>query len=702
MASAAELIIKLSGKDAASSVLDNVSAKAKGLGSAFGTALKVGAVAAAAGIGAATFAAVDFLKAAAEEQAGIERLGAAVTAAGEDWAAQKDSIEAVVSAREKLAFSDDALRSSLSLLTALTGSSEEAIKRQAVAMDLARGAGIDLETASRLLGKVTDENVNVLARYGIKAKEGMDATELLGLVQEKFGGQSAAFANTAAGKWAILTNQIGNVKEALGAALLPVATKVFGAIGTFLTEHLDDIERFSQRVVDLGERGFKAAMPYVLDFANLISTKVIPFIRRDLIPAIQTAIPWFQDLARTALEVGKGIAQFLAPALDTLSDLWANLWPVLEEHVLPVLKQVGEFLTEHKELIIAAVGVILLLTNPWLAVAAAIVVVLAKWDEISKFFTVDVPGAIDSFLDKIGEIPIIGEIFKTMWADIEVVTKAFWDGIKIYVETAINVVKDVIKIVTALIHGDWEEAWDGIKQLFIDVWDGITGLVGVYFDAIWGIFQNRLGLLSGLWTDTWNGLTAGASLLATKVETFGKTALAFFFGLPSKFLTLGGDIIHAFWNGLEALKDWLIGKVTGFFGDIAGAAKDALGDLIPGSPSKLGLDVGKGFGLGVVQGLQGMRAAVAREMGAFQRLALSPVFSTVPSAQGGGAVLSPSLVRVHALASMDPGRGGGSTATVVHNHYHIGERGVNVFDRMTKERLVRLLQEDFVLRRELR
>jgi len=305
MATLGELVVKMSANTAAlEKGFKSAQDQTARLGGSMGTILKAGAVAAAAGIGIAVAAGMTFLKAAAEEQASIARLAAAVTAAGVSWEEHGAAIQAVITEREKLAFSDDELRSSLSILTAITGNVTEALDRQTIAMDFARGANIDLETASKLLAKVTNENVNVLGRYGIRVKEGADATEVLGLVQQKFSGQSAAYAETAAGKWELMTNQIENVKEALGTALLPVATRVFGAIGEFLTDHLDDIERFSQAVVDLAEKGFKRA------------------------------------------------EEFLLPLIDAFREWWSVHGP----KILDSLKQTGEFLREHKELVYAVIA----------------------------------------------------------------------------------------------------------------------------------------------------------------------------------------------------------------------------------------------------------------------------------------------------------------------------------------------------------
>src|SRR3989304_4618932 len=240
---AAKLELIISAVDHASAVLKGIEGKTSGLGGAFDPVLKVGAVAAAAGIGAAVVAGISFTKMAAAEEIGIKRLAAAGEASGGAWAKQGGQIEAAISQRQKLAFSDDELRDSLSLLTAITGDSGEALRRQSIAMDFSRGAGIDLATASKLLGKVTDETVNVLGRYGIRVEKGADATELLAKVQQKFAGQSQAFADSTSGRWKRFNIALDNVKETIGRGLLPVASSLADKMGRFLEDHEDDIGR---------------------------------------------------------------------------------------------------------------------------------------------------------------------------------------------------------------------------------------------------------------------------------------------------------------------------------------------------------------------------------------------------------------------------------------------------------------------------
>lgn len=175
------------------------------------------------GAGAATLvgALSDAARAGAEEQASLGRLQQAVENSGQDWDKFRGQILDSVDAGKKLGFNNEDLADSLALLTAQTGSSVEAMGRQRLAMDLSRGAHIDLYTASKLLGKVTDENVNVLSRYGIVVEKGATETELFALIQQKFGGQAETYANTTAGAIDKTRVAVQDWQQAIGNSLGP-------------------------------------------------------------------------------------------------------------------------------------------------------------------------------------------------------------------------------------------------------------------------------------------------------------------------------------------------------------------------------------------------------------------------------------------------------------------------------------------------
>jgi hypothetical protein len=122
------------------------------LGNAVGglSAMSLGAFGAAAGVGVLSGGIEAFgnvlgssVRAAAEEQVNIARLGAALKANVKDWNGNTDAIEAQIQQRELLGFSDDDLRDSLSRLVIRTHDVEKAFQDQSLAMDIARGRGID-------------------------------------------------------------------------------------------------------------------------------------------------------------------------------------------------------------------------------------------------------------------------------------------------------------------------------------------------------------------------------------------------------------------------------------------------------------------------------------------------------------------------------------------------------------------------------
>lgn len=219
------LELEIIARDAASKALRDVSREAGLLGS---TMKQVSTITAGFTVGNVITQLPSLIhqaaRAAAEDAASQAQLKQALMNTGAAWEMYGDALENVASNAERLGFSDEEARRSLSMLLAQTQDADQAQRRFAIAADLSRGANIDLATASRLVGKITDENVNVLGRYGVAIRQGASEAEALAAIQERFGGQAEAFADTAAGSFARLQTAIGNLSENAGAVLLPVIT----------------------------------------------------------------------------------------------------------------------------------------------------------------------------------------------------------------------------------------------------------------------------------------------------------------------------------------------------------------------------------------------------------------------------------------------------------------------------------------------
>jgi len=345
----------------------------------------------------------------------------------------------------------------------------------------------------------------------------------LALIMEQTDKVAGDFANTSgdlANSQRIAAAKTEELQARLGEKLLPVTLLVTQA-KLKLTEVLVDtlIPAFQKLAIWVREN----VIPVVKDLASTFREDVLPVIKDVGAFLIDDLIPVAKNLAQGALK------QFLLPALITLKQGWDDLKPslvtvagFLNDNVVPVLKTVGQFLLDHKPLLIALAAAILLLLNPWLLVVAGLVVVLAKWDEIKVMFTETIPGAIDSVITKIEELPIIGEIFKGAFEAAKIVVETYLGFIKADVELAINSIRAIIQIVTALIHGDFGEAWSGIKDLVGGILDNIQAKVGLVLgaikDLIWVQLQTWVGVISDGGTLMFNAGVALMGSLASGIK----------------------------------------------------------------------------------------------------------------------------------------------------------------------------------------
>ena len=152
----------------------------------------------------------------------------------------------------KTLFGDETiLDKSTARLLAFTNITGENFKRtQALALDLATALEMDLGSASLQLGKALSDpatKLSSLSRAGIafskeqtevikKLAETGDIAKaqamILDELERKFGGQAEAAARTGLGTVQQLKNAWGDFLERIGAAIMPFATKIAGALST--------------------------------------------------------------------------------------------------------------------------------------------------------------------------------------------------------------------------------------------------------------------------------------------------------------------------------------------------------------------------------------------------------------------------------------------------------------------------------------
>lgn len=250
-------------------------------------ALKKAAVPAAAALAGLTAVIGDSIKAAtedAEAQALLARqLRASAFATDETIKATEDFISQTSMAA---AVADDQLRPALSKLVTATGEVGYAQELLNVALDVSAATGKDLETVSEALSRGYAGNTKALGALSpeVKAmiKDGATFSDVMRTLQFNFEGAAQTAANSAAGGMRRLSISIGEAKESLGAAFLPVLEAAIPQLQVFANWAMENPALLKNVALGIGgitaaTLALNAAMavnPYVLAAAGIVALAV--------------------------------------------------------------------------------------------------------------------------------------------------------------------------------------------------------------------------------------------------------------------------------------------------------------------------------------------------------------------------------------------------------------------------------------------
>ena len=212
-------------------------------------AIKKAAIPAAAALGGLAVALGDATRAAMEdqqEQAALALTLQNVTGAG---AAQTAQVEKQISAMSRASgVADTQYRKALEALVRGTKDVGIAMNDMNLVMDISTATGTDSATVADALAKAYQGNFKALRslspEMSTMIKEGASLNEIMDVLGGTFGGATAKNAETAAGKMAIFKNSIGETKESIGAALLPVLEAVLPVLNKFAAWAQDNPKAF--------------------------------------------------------------------------------------------------------------------------------------------------------------------------------------------------------------------------------------------------------------------------------------------------------------------------------------------------------------------------------------------------------------------------------------------------------------------------
>jgi hypothetical protein len=209
-------------------------------------AIKKAALPAAAAIAGLGIVAVDAVKAFMEDDKAAQLLATSLRNTTGATDAQIASVESFITQTSiAAAVADDELRPAFDKLVRGTGDVTKAQDLMNLALDISAGTGKDLGAVSDALSKAFNGQLGPLKKLdpalASLIENGATTDEVFAALGDTFKGAASTSANTASGKMKSFSIQMGEFKESIGAAVLPIVDKLlpaFTAMGTWISNNV--------------------------------------------------------------------------------------------------------------------------------------------------------------------------------------------------------------------------------------------------------------------------------------------------------------------------------------------------------------------------------------------------------------------------------------------------------------------------------
>jgi phage-related protein len=191
----------------------------------------------------------------------------------------------------------------------------------------------------------------------------------------------------------------------------------------------------------------------------------------------------------------------------------------------------------------------------------------------------------------------IGPIFAALGQDIAAAAKLIRDnwstigpivmGAVVQIQTAASIIVPVLKLLAALLRGDWSQAWQQLKAVIVAVWNGIVTTITTQIATIKAILTLAWNALKALTSTIWAGIRAAVTAALNLMET----AVTGTTGTIKSLITTAWNTIRnttsSAWSSVRATVNDVIGDVKGFIQGLASWLSGTGHNLISGAVSKI-------------------------------------------------------------------------------------------------------------------
>lgn len=317
----------------------------------------------------------------------------------------------------------------------------------------------------------------------------------------------------------------------------PTVTAWSGAFDRLKVAWDDTLPRFKNGASDIMD-AFKSVGGYIVgtfvpDVVNSFSTNLAPIYGEYWSFLLTEAGKNFEAWAGIIKDASESI---LVPAIDaiknTLTDTFDYIGQAWEQHGQPLVEKATAAF-DHIRSVIQGLydnflkpiceNVIAVFTELWEThlgplVSKVIEAVMEIGECLLDLYNEFIAPIVDWIMANV--VPIIRDWINSIVAHIGRVVGFLADAIG----GVIDVLKGLVQFITGVFTGDWDKAWEGIKNIFGGIWDAIVGIAlaaweaikfpftqaGEFFGRVWDVIKNAFSSVgswfSNIFSGAWNGI----------------------------------------------------------------------------------------------------------------------------------------------------------------------------------------------------
>lgn len=461
-----------------------------------------------------------------------------------------------------------------------------------------------------------------------------------------------------------IVGDVVGVAASIGSALIGGIAQYLDENAGFLKEKFLGFIREFNESVDIIREIFDNVSQILADTFNssevqrlvseCIAVIVNPFLElkllfleiwNDIMGGVSDFISRYKEEITSGLTATAGIiADIFDGAKTIILDIIDILRSSYESYVKPVLVNFGERMNELMDKYIIPLGNTFV--ECWNKIKENLAIVWEQWlKPFVKWFIEDLVKDIMKAIDDILEVVFIavGRIAQ------------FIDGM-------IQIISGIIYFLVGIFTGDWDKAWQGIKDIFSGFWEQIKSIVGFAIDILEILFGDFLSNIKTSWDNAWT------SIKDFFINTFNtiKDTLSNLFNNISDFATKTWDKMTNCFNSIKDtisnfvetgkdkildFKDKILGAwnsikdgATSIFGGIRDFVSDIFGSLV--NIIKTPMNAIIGIINKSIDGINGLNIDIPEWVPGVGGQTFGFSLPNIPALANGGYITAPTLAMV--------------------------------------------------------